>query len=40
VAADDAVDVGWFSREEFERLGLATETAEVIRLGFERASVN
>jgi 8-oxo-dGTP diphosphatase len=40
VAADDAVDVGWFTREEFEKLGLATETAEVIRLGFEKAIVN
>ena len=39
-AADDAIDVGWFTREEVETLGLAKETAEVIHLGFEKANVN
>jgi 8-oxo-dGTP diphosphatase len=37
-AADDAVDVGWFTREEIETLGMAKETAEVITLGFEKAN--
>jgi 8-oxo-dGTP diphosphatase len=39
-AADDAIDVGWFTREEIETMGLAKETAEVISLGFEKANVN
>ena len=37
-AADDAVDVGWFTPEEIETLGMAKETAEVISLGFEKAN--
>ena len=40
VAGGDAADVGWFTREEFERLALAKETAEVVRLGFEKANIN
>jgi ADP-ribose pyrophosphatase YjhB (NUDIX family) len=39
VAAGDAADVGWFTRDEFERLSLAKETAEVIRLGFEKTNI-
>ena len=36
-AAGDADDVRWFTREEAERLPLPQDTAEVIRLGFEKA---
>jgi mutator protein MutT len=36
-AAGDADDVHWFKREEIEKLALPEDTAEVIRLGFERA---
>jgi ADP-ribose pyrophosphatase len=36
-AAGDAEDVRWFSREEAEKLPLPQDTAEVIRLGFEKA---
>lgn len=37
VAGGDAAAVAWFTRDDFERLGLARETAEVIRIGFEKA---
>jgi 8-oxo-dGTP diphosphatase len=37
-AAGDAAEVCWFSPAEAGRLGLAEDTAEVIRLGFEKAS--
>jgi 8-oxo-dGTP diphosphatase len=37
-AADDADEVRWFTPEEIGALGLPEDTAEVIRLGFERAS--
>lgn len=36
-AGGDAVEVGWFTRQEASELGLAEDTAEVVRLGFERA---
>lgn len=36
-AADDADEVRWFSSEEIGALGLPEDTAEVIRLGFEKA---
>jgi 8-oxo-dGTP diphosphatase len=36
-AADDADEVRWFTPAEVEELGLAEDTAEVIRLGFEKA---
>jgi len=35
-AADDAAEARWFSRGEVAGLGLAEDTAEVIRLGFEK----
>jgi ADP-ribose pyrophosphatase YjhB (NUDIX family) len=34
-AADDAVEVGWFRREELPGLGLREDTLEVIMKGFE-----
>jgi 8-oxo-dGTP diphosphatase len=37
-AADDADEVRWFTAEEIGALGLPEDTAEVIRLGFEKAS--
>jgi 8-oxo-dGTP diphosphatase len=36
-AAGDAQEVRWFTPEEVTALGLPNDTAEVIRLGFERA---
>jgi 8-oxo-dGTP diphosphatase len=36
-AAGDADDVRWFTREEAEKLPLPQDTAEVIRLGFEKS---
>jgi 8-oxo-dGTP diphosphatase len=36
IAGGDAAEVAWFTRDDFERLALARETAEVVRLGFER----
>ena len=36
-AADDADEVRWFTPAETRELPLAGDTAEVIRLGFERA---
>jgi len=36
-AAGDADEVRWFTRAEVGRLALAKDTAEVIRLGFEKA---
>ena len=36
VPAGDAVDARWFTRSEAEALPLAKDTAEVIRLGFEK----
>jgi len=35
-AAGDAEDVRWFTPDETEALNLAADTAEVIRLGFEK----
>ena len=35
-AAGDAMEARWFTREEAGRLGLADDTAEVVRKGFER----
>lgn len=35
-AAGDALEARWFTREEVSRLSLAKDTAEVIRLGFEK----
>jgi hypothetical protein len=39
LAADDADQVGWFTPVEAAALGLAEDTAEVVRLGFEKAGV-
>ena len=39
LAGGDAAEVAWFTRNDFERLGLAKETAKVIRLGFEKADI-
>jgi ADP-ribose pyrophosphatase YjhB (NUDIX family) len=36
--AGDAAEARWFTREDVGRLGLAEDTAEVIRKGFERAA--
>lgn len=36
-AADDADEVRWFTLEEAGQLGLAEDTAEVIRMGLEKA---
>ena len=36
-AADDAAEARWFTRAEVAELALAEDTAEVIRLGFERS---
>jgi 8-oxo-dGTP diphosphatase len=36
-AADDAAEARWFTRAEVRGLGLAEDTAEVIRLGFEKS---
>ena|SRR5438552_3583256 len=36
-AADDADEVRWFTPNEIENLALASDTAEVIRLGFEKS---
>jgi mutator protein MutT len=35
-AADDATEARWFSRAEIRELALAEDTAEVIKLGFEK----
>ena len=35
-AADDAAEVGWFTREELPALKLAEDTQDVIRKGFEK----
>jgi len=37
-AAGDADDVRWFTPEEVKQLPLPEDTAEVIRLGFERSA--
>jgi 8-oxo-dGTP diphosphatase len=37
-AADDADEVRWFAPAEAAELNLADDTAEVIRLGFQKAS--
>ena len=39
-ASGDASEVAWFTRTEFEKLSLAKETAEVVRLAFERTNIN
>jgi 8-oxo-dGTP diphosphatase len=36
-AADDADEVRWFTLSETEKLALAKDTAEVVRLGFEKS---
>jgi len=36
--AGDAVEAQWFTRDEAEALPLAKDTAEVIRLGFEKSN--
>ncbi len=36
VAADDADEVRWFTATEAGKLALAADTAEVVRLGFEK----
>jgi 8-oxo-dGTP diphosphatase len=38
MAADDADEVRWFTAKEAADLGLADDTAEVVRLGFEKAN--
>ncbi len=35
-ASGDADDARWFSPEEIEKVSLVTDTAQVIRLGFEK----
>jgi 8-oxo-dGTP diphosphatase len=37
-AAGDAADARWFTRAELNQLSLPEDTAEVIRLGLDRAS--
>jgi 8-oxo-dGTP diphosphatase len=36
-AADDAAELRWFTSKEAGELGLAEDTAEVVRLGLEKA---
>jgi 8-oxo-dGTP diphosphatase len=36
-AADDAAEARWFTRAEVAGLGLPEETADVIRMGFEKS---
>lgn len=36
LAASDAAEVGWFTREELPELKLAEDTQDVIRKGFEK----
>jgi 8-oxo-dGTP diphosphatase len=36
-AGTDAAEVKWFRQEELDGLGLAPDTAEVVRLGFEKS---
>lgn len=38
-AASDAEEARWFTMEEVSRMPLATDTAEVIRLGFEKTAL-
>jgi 8-oxo-dGTP diphosphatase len=38
-AADDAAEARWFTRSELGGLGLPEDTADVIRLGFERSVI-
>lgn len=38
VASGDADDVRWFTLAEAERLGLAEDTRDVVRLGFKKAT--
>ncbi len=38
MAADDADEVRWFNAEETGTLGLAEDTAEVVKLGFQKAT--
>jgi 8-oxo-dGTP diphosphatase len=37
-AAGDADEVRWFTQADAAKLGLAKDTAEVVRLGFEKSS--
>ena len=39
LAGGDAAEVAWFTRNDVEKLRLARETLEVIRLGFEKADI-
>jgi ADP-ribose pyrophosphatase YjhB (NUDIX family) len=39
-AASDAAEVRWFTREQLPALGLADDTLEVIRKGFERGAIS
>jgi 8-oxo-dGTP diphosphatase len=39
LAAGDASDAAWFSREEVAKLRLAAETLDVIRLGFTKSGL-
>jgi 8-oxo-dGTP diphosphatase len=38
-AAGDAAEARWFTRRELSELSLAQDTADVIRLGFEKSGV-
>ncbi|HEX8814723.1 MAG TPA: NUDIX hydrolase [Terriglobales bacterium] len=40
IAGTDAAEVRWFKPEELSSLRLAADTAEVIKLGFEKARPN
>jgi 8-oxo-dGTP diphosphatase len=37
--ADDAEEARWFTQEEVAQVALAKDTAEVVRLGFEKAGL-
>ena len=39
LAADDAAEVRWFTREELPALELAADTQDVIRKGFQKLGV-
>lgn len=40
LAASDAVEVGWFTREQLPALKLAEDTQDVIRKGFAKLEIN
>jgi ADP-ribose pyrophosphatase YjhB (NUDIX family) len=40
LAASDAAEVGWFTREQLPALKLAEDTQDVIRKGFAKLEIN